>query len=489
MAALALATIYYGGSAFNKSAASSNASKILTQAQQILGADRLYRLDHDGQVPPNMEALVTGGYLKSIPVASLDSKFQAVAATTSWTQILTASGTAYALSGSNLIDEESCKELNRQTLGQNGVLKEIYTGYQTQCYGPATQSLSILVITDPLNTTSDASILPNTPTINTGSNIAPAAWLVSPDSTGGNNGGSNGGSGGNNSGGGGATPPAGLQVPSGFTYTGDALPVTLTPELPEIYVAFKGADATPFNITGASGSLAGGTFSVSEGPFCGVDQDDNRYYCGAFVALLGTNIPSNTSASGLISVTTSLGNASVPVTFTATPLPAAMQMKFVTDYLAGAQIRLTSGSEDQNGVCHTSATYVSGSNLVMGDNHSGCQIEPSNELNDYIYFERPSMATFDLRSVTVTSNAGTYTYNSNDISYSCPGVYLPANPNAIQNQYGQFDGTLVNYSGCTINLPAVLGPSVTVTYVYTIDGGSIQSVTRTRNIAQDNAVY
>lgn len=485
MAALALATIYYGGSAFNKSAASSNASKILTQAQQILGADKLYRVDHDGQVPPNMEALVTGGYLKSIPSAKTNEQFEAVAATTSWTQILTASGTAYALSGSNLIDEESCKELNRQTLGQNGVLKEIYTGYQTQCYGPAKQNLSVLVITDPLNTTSDASLLPNTPTVNTGSNIAPAAWLVSPDSTGGNNGGT----GGNNSGGGGTTPPAGLQVPSGFTYTGDALPVTLTPELPEIYVAFKGADATPFNITGASGSLAGGSFSVSDGPWCGVDQDDNRYYCGAFVALLGTNIPDNSSASGLITVSTSQGSASVPVSFTATPLPVSQQMKFVTDYLAGAQIRLQTGSLNAEGGCQVGSQYVSGSNLVMGDNHSGCQVDPSGELTDQIYFERPSLSTLELRSLTVSSSAGTFTYNGSDISYSCPGHYLPANPNAIQNQYGQFDAPLVVYSGCNVTLPNVGTGSVTVTYIYTIDGGSIQSATRTRNIVVDNAIY
>ena len=62
VAALALATLYYGGSAVNKGAADATAAKILLQGQQLLGAAELYKADtgkwpplgrraHRGQVP------------------------------------------------------------------------------------------------------------------------------------------------------------------------------------------------------------------------------------------------------------------------------------------------------------------------------------------------------------------------------------------------------------------------------------------------------
>jgi len=42
VAALALATLYYGGSAFSQGSAKANASSIIEQAQQIAGANTLY---------------------------------------------------------------------------------------------------------------------------------------------------------------------------------------------------------------------------------------------------------------------------------------------------------------------------------------------------------------------------------------------------------------------------------------------------------------
>ena len=45
VAALALATLYYGGNAFNKGSAEANASKIINEGQQVNGAVQLARAD------------------------------------------------------------------------------------------------------------------------------------------------------------------------------------------------------------------------------------------------------------------------------------------------------------------------------------------------------------------------------------------------------------------------------------------------------------
>lgn len=205
VAALALATIYYGGSAFNKGASSANAAKLLNQSQQILGADRLYRADHEGAMPPNMQALVDGGYLKAIPTASVDNKFQAVAASaTEWTMVATASGRAYQYS-SNSVDADSCKTVNQMSFSQDGILNSIFSGFKTQCYTSGSNAYTVLVLSDPTVFTTGASAadLPGAPQYVLGANPTGSDWAVAPtSSSSGNTGGSTGGSSG-----GSTTPP------------------------------------------------------------------------------------------------------------------------------------------------------------------------------------------------------------------------------------------------------------------------------------------
>jgi hypothetical protein len=76
VAALALATLYYGGSAFNKGAAGAEAARLINEGQQINGAVALYRADFGAGstavVITDLAGLVTGTYLSSVP-ADFDS--------------------------------------------------------------------------------------------------------------------------------------------------------------------------------------------------------------------------------------------------------------------------------------------------------------------------------------------------------------------------------------------------------------------------------
>jgi len=67
VAALAVATIYYGGSAFTQGTAKANASALVSAAQQVQGADTLFQNDNGGNHADDVQALVTGSYLQSEP--------------------------------------------------------------------------------------------------------------------------------------------------------------------------------------------------------------------------------------------------------------------------------------------------------------------------------------------------------------------------------------------------------------------------------------
>lgn len=68
VAALALATIYYGGSAFTGGSAKAAASTVVSQAQQISGAITLSQNDNGGAFPADVAALVSGNYLQAAPI-------------------------------------------------------------------------------------------------------------------------------------------------------------------------------------------------------------------------------------------------------------------------------------------------------------------------------------------------------------------------------------------------------------------------------------
>lgn len=180
VAALALATIYYGGAGFNKSSDIATATKFLTQSNQILGADRLYRVDHEGAAPSTMQDLISGGYLTSIPsIAASNSNFSAVAQTQETWQLLKIGNAVAYLNTSLSLTEEVCRKINKSTVGQDGVLKIVNSLFYTQCYGPSESALTVVVLADPTNLSSLAPSLPYTPQIG-GSALTASDWTLAP---------------------------------------------------------------------------------------------------------------------------------------------------------------------------------------------------------------------------------------------------------------------------------------------------------------------
>lgn len=69
VAALALATLYYGGDAFNRGSAGATASRLINEGQQINGAVTLANADAaaGGTAVTDLAGLVTAGYLSQLP--------------------------------------------------------------------------------------------------------------------------------------------------------------------------------------------------------------------------------------------------------------------------------------------------------------------------------------------------------------------------------------------------------------------------------------
>ena len=98
VAALAVATLYYGGEAFTKNDTKAKALKVVNGGAQINGAVELYKAQK-GQVPATLDELVDAKLLKSIPEGT-------------W-----ALGDDYIVASG--LSELQCKEANRQ-LGFTG---------------------------------------------------------------------------------------------------------------------------------------------------------------------------------------------------------------------------------------------------------------------------------------------------------------------------------------------------------------------------------
>lgn len=132
VAALAIASIFYGGDAFTRSSEKANVTTLVNQGQQIAGAAALYKTDNgaiaDGVVN-SASLLVTDGYLSAAP---LGNKLT----TGSWT--ITTVGTApnQTRQAEILFDAPSdggasiCAEVAKQGAGEClGTGPATYTGF------------------------------------------------------------------------------------------------------------------------------------------------------------------------------------------------------------------------------------------------------------------------------------------------------------------------------------------------------------------------
>jgi len=67
VAALAVATLYYGGDAFTRGAADAAAAQLMNAGQQVQGAVVLFANDHAGARPVSADDLTVNGYLSGVP--------------------------------------------------------------------------------------------------------------------------------------------------------------------------------------------------------------------------------------------------------------------------------------------------------------------------------------------------------------------------------------------------------------------------------------
>ena len=66
IAAMAAASIFYGGTAFGEGTAKAQAATLINNGQQISGAQHLYRIDNSGNRATAI-ATLTGDYLQAVP--------------------------------------------------------------------------------------------------------------------------------------------------------------------------------------------------------------------------------------------------------------------------------------------------------------------------------------------------------------------------------------------------------------------------------------
>lgn len=138
IAAMAAASIYYGGDGFGKSSARAQAATLISQAQQIYGGASLFSIANAGSDVASsagcaagtfsecaINRLVDGGYLQAIPsfpadvaiqadgIASVEAAFGAPAGTFSWMNRWTVSdnGDLARIFLSDIARDEVCDEV------------------------------------------------------------------------------------------------------------------------------------------------------------------------------------------------------------------------------------------------------------------------------------------------------------------------------------------------------------------------------------------
>ncbi len=127
VAVLAVASIYYGGSAMSQGTAKANASTLVNHGQQLNGANAMYKNDNGGTDVASVAGLVTGNYLSAEPAVPASVKV------TAWTI-----GTDPVFQ-STISSSETCIQVQKQAIGTSASAPlAAYDGTQTfGCYGAA----------------------------------------------------------------------------------------------------------------------------------------------------------------------------------------------------------------------------------------------------------------------------------------------------------------------------------------------------------------
>lgn len=152
VAALALATLYYGGTAFQKSTVSAKATRVITHGQQIQGAQDAFRADF-GRWPTEEELLGANDrglvYLRSWPefaqtpsTPGLTTQAWAEQAPAAWVIPEPVQPTAVL---ADTVSREVCAAINEKTRGDNGISKMVSMAYATQCFSPEDGKYTVVI--------------------------------------------------------------------------------------------------------------------------------------------------------------------------------------------------------------------------------------------------------------------------------------------------------------------------------------------------------
>lgn len=124
VAALALATIYYGGSAFNKGSDGAKAAQLINEGQQVNGAVAMYKADATGAgtaVTGGLADLQSNGYLAQIPASFTSSTVDL-----SKDSVVVSAAT---------VTKGVCQEVQKRAGGSTTITSAQPTGQLFGCYG------------------------------------------------------------------------------------------------------------------------------------------------------------------------------------------------------------------------------------------------------------------------------------------------------------------------------------------------------------------
>lgn len=146
VAALALATLYFGGSSWTRGSATANSAQLANQGQQILGALTLYYTEH-GAYPAVLNDLVASAYLKTIPVPPTSAQSPSVlewaaAADESWEMLAAGEPAAMVREA---VSQDVCQELNYRLLGSDAVREKADPSVMAQCFGNVSGPYTFIV--------------------------------------------------------------------------------------------------------------------------------------------------------------------------------------------------------------------------------------------------------------------------------------------------------------------------------------------------------
>lgn len=137
VAALALATLYYGGSAYNEGRAAAQASALIAESQQLLGAAELFYANNQ-RWPASVQEMVSQKYLR---VSELSNGVVSNShAANSWSTV--APEKPVFVTTISAVD--ACRKLNQKAYGLDGVLAKARTYLTYQCIGEGSGTLQVI---------------------------------------------------------------------------------------------------------------------------------------------------------------------------------------------------------------------------------------------------------------------------------------------------------------------------------------------------------